>query len=493
MRGPERAAYRSLLRLCREADKRPEWLVALKARPTRVYSQQLRQVVRFDPPAAFPFVEDALFEACGASEEFAHPTGGAAAAARRHGRLLRDLGLSYVPDAEEFARRIGDARQVAQTALAPLDASEAQALAGNMSKTKKHEDVHHWNEPGCRTGDLHGLWSEGSDDESQAFQETEGHRWLHMTPIRFPEDQEQSVVHGDDTRPSVPAIHCESYCSAHPRLSSALDGLNRIAACDSMAPQVGDFLLTHPLACLHQPTLDRVVILLDMVDVAAEYVRGIVLGVPSCSTLRAYAASQRNRRQSAKTQEGFDLLGPLLDARLFWGGDLRERGVLESITWLHIMGEKIPGAQEIAPGIWSGGELVELAKHGFDHCGSFWNVRPILGYVGWSSKQLALELKRGVWVRVSAAGAPTAAHALCMAPPLSGLTVDRSGVSSTDTRVERRLGIPADGWAATLRAVGLDGLADFPRGGPVDRRLRDLRGSMGASFSLVGLEMMARS
>lgn len=69
----------------------------------------------------------------------------------------------------------------------------------------------------------------------------------------------------------------------------------------------------------------------------------------------------------------------------------------DSLYFLHTLGDIIPDAREIAPGIWLGGNFEELFKvinEGYEIEGS---VRFFLGYSGWSPGQLEEEIGRSVW------------------------------------------------------------------------------------------------
>ena len=143
----ERAAYRSLLRLCRKVDMRPELMVPLLLSPQS---------------AAHPMAEDALASACGNTLEFAHPSGNSRATARRHRRWIQELGLSYLPDAKELFSRISRAQQVAESVMAASSSAEVQP-----SKETKHDSKQEslgkdtarnlgidWKPPRASTGDL---------------------------------------------------------------------------------------------------------------------------------------------------------------------------------------------------------------------------------------------------------------------------------------------------------------------------------------------------
>merc|ERR1711972_911029 len=97
-------------------------------------------------------------------------------------------------------------------------------------------------------------------------------------------------------------------------------------------------------------------------------------------------------------------LGPLMEAPLFAGGDIipRSNSFFDQLRWLHTLGPTLPGAKEIAPSVWQGGDLqvaAELVQSGKVELS---RLRPIRGYAGWSLRQLEIELERGVWARFRA-------------------------------------------------------------------------------------------
>lgn len=108
----ERAAYRQLLRLCRSADKEPAQLVTLLGRPPRLYHPEAQRVVHA-PASKWPFVDEAIWEACGGSTEYAHPVGSAASAARRYYSLARLMGADTLEDMREIGKRLVAARMTA--------------------------------------------------------------------------------------------------------------------------------------------------------------------------------------------------------------------------------------------------------------------------------------------------------------------------------------------------------------------------------------------
>ncbi|CAJ1334908.1 unnamed protein product [Effrenium voratum] len=197
--------------------------------------------------------------------------------------------------------------------------------------------------------------------------------------------------------------------------------------------KVGSILLAHPLSCIFQRELDRAVILLDGMHPSGLHLRGTVVNKPDLTLQEALASWPPSERERLEE----DGLGPLLGCRLFLGGDLvpplpkfRDR-----LQWHHALPE-VPGSRQKAPGLWTGGDMRVAAKMVEEGSKPIWAVRPVLGYSGWQSEQLELELERGVWAQLRAS---QEAEAL--------LTEE-----------------PASLWKRLALGVGLRSFADFPRG-----------------------------
>lgn len=70
---------------------------------------------------------------------------------------------------------------------------------------------------------------------------------------------------------------------------------------------------------------------------------------------------------------------------------------LQRLFWIHTMGESLPGAVEILPGLYVGGDyeaLVEMFAKGDDLSDK---IRFFLGYSGWGDQQLANEVQQEAW------------------------------------------------------------------------------------------------
>lgn len=373
----DRAAYRALLRLCRRLDREPVLQTALIGRPARRYHPGLQKLVRV-PPGKYPFVDDAVWETCGRSTEFAHAQGSAARAAKLHRQRAALVGFGYLDEATEFRRRLERAEKLFHTIRRASD-----------------------NDPG----------------------ET----------------------------PFLPSLR-----------------LQHLPASSEEPVKEGDVLLTHPLACLLQPQLDQAVIIIEEVNKEAGYVRGLTINKRSTSM-----AEMLDKAGGDDHQLVHSLGMPwLLSCTLHIGGDLvplahvgngegqegQQKGAeddqskLRGMVLLHSLAD-LPGARNIGPGMWIGGDLRELARRVEAGNARTEEVRPIYGFAGWASEQLELELQRGVWVR---ARTPSA-DSLWSLFEASGS--DKAG---------------RDVWAAAMSRVGFPHFAAFPRGeaGDVDVQLR---------------------
>lgn len=404
----ETSVLRQVLRLARDADRCPARMVPLLGRPPRIYSPQVKRIVRA-PVTKWRFVEDAISEAIGGSLEYAlplkvGPQTSVASAVRRHRRRAQLLGLgTYREEALVLCRRLKEASDGAKDAQHALDSSGAGQ------------------EPQSKVG-------------------------FTLEPV--------------DVRDTTPA-------------------------------QVGDFLIAHPLACIFQPALDQAVILVDHVDEQAATVRGTVLNMPSHASVQELVAAWPDNDPHDLWETTEDLQ-PILHALLWRGGDLSGgKGPKEDVRWLHIFDDgAVPGAREVAPDVWLGGDVPLLAAQvvkarkaccadtSFEHFDTAWVARPIIGHCAWSRSQLALELERGVWVRARATSVE-AAHGLCFpeSPPPTKKSENGQVPSDLHKRLSNDQTFRAAHWRSALRAVGAHVLAAFPRGPGADVKLKALLNS----------------
>lgn len=225
--------------------------------------------------------------------------------------------------------------------------------------------------------------------------------------------------------------------------------------------EVGQILVSHPLACLAQRALDRAVIVLCSMDELTEGVQGIVVNKPSHVSLKELLSSHG---EAAKDDllfvEGMGLHA-LLDTRVYVGGDVMKQGSLfKNIRWLHTIGPDVVGSTQLLPGVWLTEDascLARMVQSGHAVLGR--DLKPYLGCAGWVSCQLSLELDRGVWARADIPNAADAGHHL-----LAKATMDEDGSPRADDSV----------WRHSLLAMGMSALSQFPRGdAAVDAMLLD--------------------
>ncbi|CAE8593126.1 unnamed protein product [Polarella glacialis] len=394
----DKAALRPLLRTCRQADKCPVQMVPLLGRPARQYCPVQHQAALL-PAARSPFVEDAIWEANGGATEYAHPRPdglpAAALSVRRHCRRAMALGLAYAPEARELMQRFGEAQHAFEVA----DASEMSFGEVEMALADVSE----------RPASV----GEHAPPQHQVFGE-------HM------EINETSGL-----------------------------VLERIFASDPTPPAVGDLLITHPISCVGQPGLDQSVILICEIDEVVGHVRGMAVNNPGRASVKEMLAAS-GEPSDELVLAGFDRA--LLDLQMGRGGDLSSGSLVEGLRWLHTLGDRVPGAVQVAPSMWLGGDFATLASQSEGI--SLATVRPLMGYAGWSQAQLAMELERGVWVRARAT-TPEAAIFFCMSDWQSSEAFARDLA-------------PSLLWRAALQAAGCSSLAAFPRGPQADAGLKKL-------------------
>eukprot|EP00930_Biecheleria_cincta_P055328 TRINITY_DN41655_c0_g1_i1.p1 TRINITY_DN41655_c0_g1~~TRINITY_DN41655_c0_g1_i1.p1 ORF type:complete len:393 (-),score=58.05 TRINITY_DN41655_c0_g1_i1:725-1903(-) len=253
--------------------------------------------------------------------------------------------------------------------------------------------------------------------------------------------QEALTQAGQPNRPTRTQPGCED-------IDQALASLERISCMGKTPLSVGDFLISHPLACVQQPGLDQAVILLTEIDDKVGHVRGIQVNM---------RGTQHPLRQRLVQRGDFQERRSLLELPMDYGGELSS-DTFDDLRWLHALGDAyLPESVEIAPSIWIGDyhsppdcDALEALQSG--------TLRLISGYSGWAMMQLAIELERGVWIRVRAPD-PGAAQALCLIP--TGLCAPAKWAEHSVLA-----------WRAALQAIGCPSLAAFPRGLRADTVLR---------------------
>ena len=137
----------------------------------------------------------------------------------------------------------------------------------------------------------------------------------------------------------------------------------------------GDLLISSPM--LGDPNFSRTVILILDRDQDHGYI-GLTL----------------NRRMQLHLSDIFgDEYEENNDMTIFSGGPVD----LQGRFWVPTLGEKVPGAIEVLPGIFVGGDLeaVHHYLHSPQHSSDA--IRFYLGYSGWGRGQLEREIQGGAW------------------------------------------------------------------------------------------------
>jgi hypothetical protein len=236
---------------------------------------------------------------------------------------------------------------------------------------------------------------------------------------------------------------------------------------DDISPcSIGQLLVAHPLSVMRQKInfkqrcFDRSVMLVIDADVGG-FVHAISLNMLARGTLRSVLAAWSCRSGDGGTIQIdkddkclMEALEPLLDTPMLSGGDHMASSLSKSITWLHTLGPAVPGATEVAPSVWLGGDLGVMAGLVASGQAPAERIRPILGRTRWPAAQLQLELQRGAWVRARMV-APELSRHVCMP------VVHADDFSEQSKHRENC-------WRMVMKATGLAGLSDFPRGRGVD-------------------------
>lgn len=85
---------------------------------------------------------------------------------------------------------------------------------------------------------------------------------------------------------------------------------------------------------------------------------------------------------------------PDFDCGIYLGGPVQS----DSLFFIHTLGDKIAGSQEIIDGIYWGGEMESIKEMIILNLIKPDEIRFYIGYSGWSSKQLDEELVKNSWV-----------------------------------------------------------------------------------------------
>lgn len=345
----ERAAFRRVLRLCRQIDRNPAKMSATMGAPPRFYNQ-FNGRMEIESCSRSPLVKDTMSHIRGGFTQFAHPVGAAALSVRRHKLLAQALGLDYVKESVELCNQL----------------EAAQKMAADIFSTA-----------GC-----------GREN-----------------PIP---------------------------------ISAKGPTLKRLPAKKSEPVREGDILIAHPMSYVLEDVFDRSVIIITAVEGIG--VSGLVLTSPLGTTFRELLGGLPISCNTSAHVE----LAPMLDMPLFLGGPVIFAPMQGGINWLVTRGD-IPGSREILPSVWAGGEIktvMALAAEDDSKVCFFW------GFTGWDTNQLRNELERGMWVH-----ARVTSSVGCQ-------------LVGTDE--------PLTLWKTLLHRAGMHCLAEFPRGGCVDEKLRKL-------------------
>ena len=140
------------------------------------------------------------------------------------------------------------------------------------------------------------------------------------------------------------------------------------------APQAGQFLLSEPF--LTDPWFGRKAVFLC--DHDADGTIGLVLD----------NGTGRRLKDVLPEAEEWGI-----DHEVYLGGPVHD----DSLFFLHTLGDRIPDAMPVLPGLWLGGDfdgIRAVFRQGGVPSGS---IRFFVGYSGWSAGQLESEVERSSW------------------------------------------------------------------------------------------------
>jgi putative transcriptional regulator len=137
-------------------------------------------------------------------------------------------------------------------------------------------------------------------------------------------------------------------------------------------PKPGDLLISEPF--LPDPNFERSVILLCSHETVGSL--GFIVNKPTELTMDKI------------------LEGETMNDRIYMGGPVQP----DTLHFLHTLGDRIQGSQEIASGIHWGGDFEQLRELIHRKRVHSTQYRFILGYSGWGAGQLESELKEKAWI-----------------------------------------------------------------------------------------------
>lgn len=192
------------------------------------------------------------------------------------------------------------------------------------------------------------------------------------------------------------------------------------------------------MSYVFEEVFDRSIVVITSVESSG--VSGLVLTSPMWVTFRELLGRLPIPYPTPENIQA----GPMLDMPLFMGGPMIFAPMLGDVNWLVTCSDVI-GSREILPSVWAGGEVESMLALAAEDKSK---VCLFLGFAGWDRNQLKNELERGMWV-----------HARI-------ISNDGCQLVGTDK--------PLTIWKALLHRAGMHCLAEFPREGSVDEKLRKL-------------------
>lgn len=85
---------------------------------------------------------------------------------------------------------------------------------------------------------------------------------------------------------------------------------------------------------------------------------------------------------------------PVFNTKISIGGPVR----LDTLHFIHILGDQIPGSVKIMNNLWWGGNFEILKQHILEGNVKNNHVRFFIGYSGWEPKQLEREISENSWL-----------------------------------------------------------------------------------------------
>lgn len=169
-----------------------------------------------------------------------------------------------------------------------------------------------------------------------------------------------------------------------PHSKTTTETTSSVPMTNSIEP--GSILVSHPAACLSQPTLNRSIVLLT--DVDKQSVGGVIVNKAVISPEGSPVKVRDVLLDMPKSQNDLE---PLLDNVVFRGGDVM------TTSLICLSPVSIEGSSKVRSGVYVCNDIVAAAAACTRGELLSSELKVLAGHCGWAPTQLDLELNRTVW------------------------------------------------------------------------------------------------